>query len=55
MGLLRHVQAVLDHPGQQLCDAMVFDKERWTEPLRVILQMSFNPFIRPLSERPNER
>lgn len=33
---------------------MVFDEERRTKPLRMILQMLANPFTRPLSERPNE-
>ena len=33
---------------------MVFDEERRTKPLTVILQMSSNPLTRPLSERPNE-
>jgi hypothetical protein len=32
----------------------VFDEERRTKPLIAILQMSSNPFTRPLSERPNE-
>jgi len=33
---------------------VVFDEERRTKPLRMILQMLANPFTRPLSERPNE-
>jgi hypothetical protein len=53
--LLPYVQAVLDHPVEQRREAVVFDDECWAKPLRVILEVSANPFTRPLSERPNER
>ena len=33
---------------------VVFDNECRTKPLRMILGVSGNPFIRPLSKRPNE-
>ena len=33
---------------------MIFDEERRTKPLRMILQMFANPFTCPLSEWPNE-
>src|SRR6266700_1460034 len=52
--LLRYVQPVLDHPVEYLCDVALFDDERSTKPLRIISGVSPNPFIRPLSERPNE-
>jgi hypothetical protein len=35
----RYVQSVLDHPGQQLCDVVLFDDERRAKPLRIILDM----------------
>jgi len=52
---MRYAQSVLDHPVEQLWDVMVLDHERRAEPLRVVLGMLANPFIRSLSERPNER
>lgn len=33
----------------------MFDDKRRAKPLRIILGVLTNPFIRPLSERPNER
>jgi hypothetical protein len=53
--LLRYVQSVLDHPVDQLWDVVMLDEERRAKPLRIILGVLANPFIRPLSERPNER
>jgi hypothetical protein len=33
----------------------MFNDERRAEPLKIILDVSANPFTRPLRERPNER
>jgi hypothetical protein len=52
--LLRYLLSVRDHSVEQLCDVVVFDEERRTKPLRVILQMLVNPFTCPLSKWPNE-
>jgi hypothetical protein len=51
---MRYLQSVRDHPGQELCDVVVFDEERRTKPLRIILGVLTDPLTRPLSERPNE-
>jgi hypothetical protein len=40
---------------EQVCEVVVFDDERRTEPVKVILDMLGNPFTRPLGEWPNER
>ena len=53
--ILRYVQSVLDHPAEQLWDVMVLDNERRAKPLRLILSVLANPFVRPLGEWPNER
>jgi hypothetical protein len=34
---------------------VVFDNKRRATPLKIVLDMLTNPFIRSLSERPNER
>jgi hypothetical protein len=49
------VQSVLDHPVEQLWDVMVLDNERRAKPLRLILSVLANPFVRSLGEWPNER
>ena len=54
MESLRYLQSVRDHSREQLWDEVVFDEERRTKPLRMILQMLVNPFTCPLSDWPNE-
>ena len=51
---VRYLQSVRDHSVEQLWDVVVFDEERRTKPLRMILRMLANPFTCPLSEWPNE-
>ena len=51
---MRYLQSVGDHSVEQFWNVVVFDKERRTKPLRMILQMFANPFTCPLSERPNK-
>jgi hypothetical protein len=52
---LRYLQSVRDHSVEQLWNIVLFDEERRTKPLRMILQMLANPFTCPLGEWPNER
>ena len=47
-------QSVLDHPVEQRRDVMVLNHQRRAKPLRVVFSVFVNPFIRSLSERPNE-
>ena len=51
---MRYLQSVRDHSVEQLWDVVVFDEERGTKPLRMILRMLAKPFTCPLSEWPNE-
>jgi hypothetical protein len=52
--LSRYLQSFRDHSVEQLWDIVMFDEERRTKPLRMVLEMLANPFSCPLSQRPNE-
>jgi hypothetical protein len=49
------VQSVFDHPVEKLWEVVMFDDERRTDPLKIILDVVGNPFTGPFSKRPNER